>query len=211
MKNKTEKIQLLLGAYVMLLLLANLLGAKVISFIGLSVSVGIFMVPLSFLITDIISEVEGKEVAARFVKIGLAVLVFTTVFTYIATILPPHERFEFNSEYVAVFGLSLRFTIASIIAFAFSQLSDVVIFHRLKKKTAGKMLWLRNNISTFISQAIDTTLFIFLAYWGTSPRFTIEFMFELILTYLGIKIAFAILDTPLVYAGVRWLRNDNKQ
>ena len=120
--------------------------------------------------------------------------------------LEPNPRYEANPEYTLVFGQSLRILIASIIAFGMGQLNDVFVYHRLKKATGGKYLRLRNNISTMLSQAVDTLVFMMIAFYQVTPKFTFAFVLSLALPYYLFKIAFAALDTPLVYAGVKWLR-----
>ena len=96
--------------------------------------------------------------------------------------------------------------IASIIAFVVSQTHDVWAFEFWKKKTHGKMLWLRNNASTMVSQVIDTLLFMMIAFYGISDKFTFGFIITLAIPYYLFKIAFAALDTPFVYLGARWLK-----
>ena len=85
---------------------------------------------------------------------------------------------------------------------------DVISFDFWKNKTNGKMLWLRNNASTIVSQAIDSTLFMFIAFYGVSPKYDVAFIITLIIPYYVLKVLLAILDTPLVYAGVKWLKSE---
>ncbi len=203
---KEFKLSLLLGVFVGLLIGMNLLGGKVTTIFGISVSVGIFMVPLTFLITDIVEEVYGKKKASHFVIIGVISLTMILLYTLLFVWLAPNERYAYNVEYTTIFGLSIRMIIASIIAFFLSQLHDVWAFGFWKKKTKGKMLWLRNNLSTIVSQAIDTFVFMMIAFWGTSPKFDLMFIIMLSIPYYLFKIAFAAIDTPFVYLGVKWLR-----
>jgi hypothetical protein len=101
-------------------------------------------------------------------------------------------------------------TFASLVAFAVSQLHDVWTFDFIKKKTGGKHLWLRNNVSTMVSQLIDSTIFMFVAFYGISEKFTVPFIISLIIPYWFFKIIFALLDTPLCYLLVRWLKGDDR-
>lgn len=203
---KNLRLSILLGLFSAFLVGMNLLGGKITSLSGISVSVGIFLVPLTFLITDIVEEVYGKKVSRQFIIVGvisiIAILAFTSFFVW----LEPSTRYQQNDEYVAVFGSSLRIMIASVVAFAMGQLHDVWAFSFWKKKTKGKYLWLRNNLSTFLSQAVDTFLFMMIAFYMVSPRFDFAFVMSLAIPYYIFKIVFAALDTPLVYAGVKWLK-----
>lgn len=204
--NQQTKTDILLGLFVGALVAANLLGNKITVILGISVSVGIFAYPISFLATDIVAEVLGKERARGFVLSGFITLVLILILTAISIHMPPAGRYAFNAEYKTIFSQSLRITVASMIAFVLSQFHDVWSFHFWKQKTRGRFLWLRNNASTMVSQLIDTTIFMFIAFYAVTPKFTAGFIFSLIIPYWLFKIAFALLDTPLVYWGVKWLK-----
>ena len=202
-----QKTNFLLGLFVASLVTANLISLKIASFGFFEASVGILVFPVLFLITDIIEEVHGSAKAKQFVYIALITLVFVLIITAIAVLLPTAERsFISGAEYSNIFGTTLRIFAASIVGFFFSQMHDVWAFNFWKQKTKGKFLWLRNNASTVVSQFIDTTLFMFLAFYAISPKFTVEYVFALIIPYWLIKVLFALIDTPFCYLGVKWLR-----
>jgi len=205
------RLQILFALFIALLIGMNLLGGKIVSILGISVSVGIFMVPLTFLITDIVEEVHGKNTVKHFIIGGIISLVIIFLFTSLFVHLEPHARYSLNEEYKSIFGSSLRMIIASIVAFALSQTHDAIAFEWLKKKTKGKALWLRNNISTILSQLIDTCAFMMIAFYHLTPKFTLAFIVSLAIPYYLFKITFAIIDTPFVYLGVNWLKQKNKQ
>jgi queuosine precursor transporter len=204
------KLTILSGIFIAGLLAANLLGSKVTILFGAAVSVGIFAYPLTFLITDAVSEVYGKKKTKQIVWAALIAQVLVLILVYVSIKLPPAERYSFNSEYVTVFSGSIRMIIASLIAFIVSQLHDIWAFEFWKSKLHGKYLWFRNNASTFVSQAIDTLLFMFIAFYGISDKFTAGFILELSVSFWLFKIAFAALDTPFVYALVSWLKKPSK-
>jgi len=211
--SKEMKTNLLIGLFIASLIASNLIGGKVseISLLSIPIifSVGIVPFALTFPITDIIADVHGKKKAQEVVYIALASLVFVLFVTVIAVQLPFAERSWVTAEqYSPVFEQGLRMIIASIIAFFFSQMHDVISFDFWKNKTNGKMLWLRNNASTIVSQAIDSTLFMFIAFYGVSPKYDVAFIITLIIPYYVLKVLLAILDTPLVYAGVKWLKSE---
>ncbi len=204
------KLTLLSSIFIAGLLAANTLGSKVTSIFGIAMSVGIFAYPLTFMVTDVIAEVYGKNKAKQIVWAALIAQVFVLILTYVSIKMPAASRYHLNEEYVKVFTGSLRMIIASLIAFIVSQTYDIWAFEWWKEKTKNKFLWLRNNASTFVSQAIDTLLFMFIAFYGINDKFTIPFILHLCLTYWLLKITFAALDTPFVYLLVKWLRKPGK-
>lgn len=200
------KLNILLGLFVGLIVAMNLLGGKITTLFGVSVSVGIFMVPLTFLITDIVEEVFGRKYTMQFLISAVITLLVIFGYTLLAVKLPANERYDFNAEYVIIFGSSLRMILASLVAFVISQAHDVWAFNYWKKKTNGKALWLRNNLSTIVSQAIDTFIFMMLAFYQIAPKFDLMFIIKLSIPFYLFKVLFAVLDTPFVYLGVYWLR-----
>ena len=206
MKSIELKTSLLLGFFVSAILLSNLLGNKITTLFGVRVSVAIFVFPFLFLITDIIEEVHGKKRAQSFVLIGLICLILTLIVTFVSIKVAPNTSWEFQEQYEIIFGASLRMMVASLIAFLISQTHDVWAFNFWKEKTGGKYLWLRNNASTIVSQFLDTTVFMFIAFYQFTPKFTVPFIFSLIIPYWLFKVLFAIIDTPFIYLGVWWLK-----
>ena len=201
------RLSLLFAFFVSFVIGMNLLGGKITSFLGVSVSVAILMMPLTFLITDIVTEVYGKHVTKQFVRGAIIATLIVMAYTALFVTLPAHERYEFGEEYRLIFEGSLRIMFASVIAFAASQLHDIWAFDFWKRKTRGRYLWIRNNASTAVSQAIDTLIFMFIAFYGISEKFDTLFILELALPFYLFKLGIAAFDTPFVYLGVRWLRN----
>ncbi|MBR9690678.1 queuosine precursor transporter [Candidatus Woesearchaeota archaeon] len=209
-QTQEKKFYILFGLFIMSLILANILGGKIADFGLFEASVGIIAVPIMFLITDIIEEVFGKERAKLVVYSGLLTLIITLLIIVIAVKLPAASRqLADPTEYANIFGTSVRIFIASIIAFFLAQMHDVWAFNFWKEKTKGKYLWLRNNLSTIVSQFIDTMVFMGVAFLWANPAMTPHFVFiKLAIPYYLLKILFAILDTPLIYLGVWWLRKE---
>jgi queuosine precursor transporter len=208
MLTKNQKTEIMLGLFVGSMVLVNTIGTKITTIVGVRVSVGIFFMPLLFLVTDIVGEVHGRDRARSFVRIASGILIFMFIMVYISIKMPANETWGLQEQYALIFGSSLRMTFASIISFIISQSFDVSAFDFWKRLTKGRHLWLRNNMSTIFSQFIDTTIFMFLAFYRVSPKFTAGFIFSLIFPYWFFKVAFALLDTPLCYIGVRWLNNE---
>ena len=214
-----EKTNILYGLFVGSLIAANLIGLKVANFGIFEASVGILLFPILFLITDIIEEVHGKEKTKELVFVAMITLIVVLIVTVIAVLMPFAERSMVKEEYTTIFGTTIRIFIASITAFLIAQLHDIWAFNFWKQKTKGKYLWLRNNLSTIVSNFIDTTLFMFIAFYGVTrtsffdianSNFTPEYVFMLIIPYWLVKVLFALLDTPFCYLGVMWLKGSGK-
>jgi len=206
LENKTN---ILMGIFVGALIAANLIGLKIADFVIFEASVGILLFPILFLITDIVEEVHGKKKAQELVIVGFVTLIIVLIVTVIAVLLPFAERSLVKEEYTTIFSTTIRIFIASITAFLIAQLHDVWAFNFWRQKTKGKYLWLRNNASTIVSQFLDTTLFMFIAFYNISPKFTVVYVFSLIIPYWLVKVLFALFDTPFCYLGVRWLKSSD--
>jgi uncharacterized integral membrane protein (TIGR00697 family) len=209
MKPIDYKLQLLLTVFISSLLLGNLLGSKLIEIFGIVTSVGLFGYPPTFLITDIVEEVRGREVTKVFVHAGFLSLCIAVIFVFVSTGLPPSSLYPHSEAYNSVFSNSLRIILASMLAFIISQYHDLWAFNFWKQKTNGRYLWLRNNLSTIVSQLLDSIVFMFIAFYHATPEMNAISVFYMILPLWTLKVIFALLDTPFVYLGVRWLASEN--
>ncbi len=211
MKTSSETKKLILFAlYITSMVLVNTLGSKITSIFGIRVSVGIFFMPLLFLITDIVGEIFGRETSTTFVNISTGMLVFMFIMMWLCIQVIPNPTWGLQEAYAMIFGSSMRMTIASLISFIVAQHVDVIVFAFFKRVTHEKHLWIRNNVSTIISQFIDTTIFMFIAFYHLNAKYTAGFIFSLIIPYWIFKIAFALMDTPFCYLGVWWFRRGEK-
>lgn len=168
-------------------------------------SVGILPYPITFVITDLISEIYGKKMANRVVTAGIIASVFSMGLILIANYLPAIDNSPVNDEvFSQVFALSPIGVLASMIAYLFAQYVDIAVYHFWKRLTKGKMLWLRNNFSTFSSQIIDTTAVV-----GLLCAFSVlpwsSFM-GLVISGVIFKVLVAITDTPFLYLFVYLMR-----
>ena len=203
------RIYLVLAAlFITSLVVSNLIFQKFFYWnpLGLfrfEISVGILPYPITFLITDVISEIYGKKKANQVVIVGIFASFFSMAIIYIANIVPAIESSPVNNElFSKVFGLSPLAVLASMMAYLFAQFIDIRIFHFWKDFTKGKYLWLRNNFSTFTSQFVDTlTVLLLLCSFGVLPW---SIFYSLLLSGFLFKIIVAALDTPLLYLFV-WM------
>ena len=216
---KIQKLDFLISFYITCILISELMGGKTfplltIGTFNLSASVAIFVIPLVYGINDIVTEVFGKPRAQSMVRSGLFMVLFLLLFAILATALPATARFmPLEKAYEQVFGVSIRIAAASLIAFAIGEFSDVLIFYKIRQRLGKSKLWFRTNASNFLSQFLDTAIFITLAFYTLDKPFASNFPFllGLILPYWLLKCFMSIIETPLVYAGVKWLKRDENK
>ncbi len=204
------KLMTLVSVFSAMLIGMNLLGGKIVTVFGVAASVGVFMVPITFAITDVTTELYGRSFSRKLTFAGMIAILVIMIYSLIFVALPPNTRFSHNDAYATVFGTSLRIMLASIAAFSLAQLEDILIFERIRKMTKGKWLWLRTNLSTFASELVDTTVFMFIAFYQVTPKFDALFVIKMIIPYFLLKIAFAVFITPAVYGGVRLLQSGTR-
>ena len=204
-----KKIYLYLsGLFITSLVVSNLIFQKFfywrpfeISVFGnqlFELSVGILPYPITFLITDLISEIYGKKKANQVVIAGIFASFFSMGILWVANIVPALENSPIDdATFQDVFALSPVAVLASMMAYLSAQSVDIRLYHFWKKLTQGRMLWLRNNFSTFSSQFIDTVSVIsLLSLFGVLEW---DLFWGLVLSGFLFKILVAALDTPLLY------------
>ena len=192
---KTDKNLLILnGIFITSLLIANVVSAKIVTFGGLVIPAAIVAYPLTFLMTDVIGEIWGKEQANQSVKLGFICQLISLILIGLAIILPVAPFADNQAEFKGIMAQSFRVVAASLVAYYCSQSWDVWVFHKIREKGTGNK-WLRNNLSTMTSQIIDTAIFITIAFIGTVPN-----IWVMIGSQYLIKCIYALLDTiPFYY------------
>ena len=209
-----NKIYLILaGLFITSLVASNLIFTKIfywypfdINLMGVKLfelSVGILPYPLTFLITDLISEIYGQKKADQVVITGIFASIFSIGLIFISSQVPAIEGSPINdATFNSVFLNAPLAVLASMLTYLFAQFIDIRIYHYWKKLTKGKHLWLRNNFSTFTSQFVDTfTIVSLLILFGILPQ---DKFLVLIMSGFIFKVIVAILDTPLLYLFV-WM------
>lgn len=193
-----------IGLYAGLTIVANIIAVKLITIGNFIVPAAVLVYSSTYLLTDIIDEVYGRRLGHKTVLIGFVanVLGVLAIWLSIKWAPAPFIPAGFQEAYAKVLGQAPRIVFASTISYLISQNHDVWAFHFWKKKTGGKYLWLRNNLSTMVSQLLDTVIFITLAFYGTVP---LTVLFAMIKGQYLAKVIIAILDTPFCYLGVRMM------
>jgi len=187
--------------------LTNTVGVKLFEVGGRVFPVSLLWYPLTFLLTDIVSEIYGARRARWMVVLGFSMSLVLLVFALVGIALPAAPVYPLQEEYRNIFGPVARLLFASMAAYLLAQLIDVRLFHFWKRRTGGRHLWLRNNGSTIFSQLIDsfTVNFIFLYRNPDVFTGTLGDLLRLTLGVYVVKVLIALVDTPLCYLGVRAL------
>ena len=208
MKFKEQLYLVLSGVFIASLVTCNLIANKFVTvdmgFKVFIVSAGILPYPLTFLVTDLISELYGQKKANLVVFSGFIASIFVLFFLWLGGQFSAIPSSIVGDEiYNSVFQNAWRLIAASMIAYLFAQFIDVRIFHFWKKLTKGKHLWLRNNGSTIASQLVDTTLVIcilFVGVWETNQ------IISAIIDGWIFKMLMALIDTPIIYGIIYFLK-----
>lgn len=197
-----RRIYLLLAAlFIAALITCNIIANKFIAldlgFKTFIISVGVLPYPITFLITDILSEVYGRKRTNEVVIAGFAVSLFVLFLLWLGNVFPAIEKSPVqDAGYQTMFQNSWRVMGASMLAYLTAQLVDVRLFHFWKNLTKGRYLWLRNNFSTVLSQLVDTILVVTVIFYGREST-------DSIITMIGdgwlFKILAALVDTIFIY------------
>ncbi|TLS38278.1 queuosine precursor transporter [Pseudalkalibacillus caeni] len=177
------------------IVVANIMAGKIIMIGSFVLPAAVVMYAFSFLFTDVIHERYGKKEAQRTILFGFGAQVFASAMIFIGMLLPvaPFAA-DTQTAYETLLGQNYRFVLASLAAYLVSQNVDIYVFSFFKKLTNEKHKWLRNNLSTFTSQFLDTAIFITIAFIGTVPN-----IWVMILSQYVVKLGLALIDTPLFY------------
>jgi uncharacterized integral membrane protein (TIGR00697 family) len=202
-QNKKDIVYVILaGIFITNAVIAELIGGKLITIFGVPMSVGILPWPIVFVTTDLINEYFGEKGVRKLSLITASLIAYTFVILFIAMQIPAMQgdKLVTDDQFNGVFGQSMWIIVGSITAFMVSQLIDVSIFHFVKNKTGGKMIWLRSTGSTLISQLFDSFIVLGIAFWMTGKMTTAVFIASALTGYF-VKMIIAIVLTPLIYLG----------
>ncbi|MCK4856421.1 MAG: queuosine precursor transporter [candidate division Zixibacteria bacterium] len=178
------------------IIICNIQVLVTIELFGMVATLGNIIYASIFLSTDILNEIYGKKEARRGVWIGFFMLFWATFAMQAALLFAPHATDTCMPHLRELFSLYPRIALASLIAYLLSQHHDIWSFARWREITSGRHLWLRNNISTTISQLIDSIVFTTIAFLGVFP---FAVVLEILATTFALKVIVAAVDTPFVY------------
>lgn len=197
-----EKIFKKEGLYVWIavaLVTANILVAKNINILSLQATLGNILFASTFLATDILSEKYGTKESKKAINIGIVAVILFTIATQFSLLFMPNELDMVNDSLKNIFALNLRISISSITMCYLSNLLDIHLFEKIKKKIPNK-LWVRNNIATIISNCLENYFFTIFAFIGI---YDIGTIFAIATTTTILEIIIAVCDTPFLYLAKR--------
>jgi len=211
-KPRTYKyFDLIMAAFVAVLLCSDIIGVQKVSYIKLPFigeyiyGAGVLFFPISYFFGDILTEVYGYKRSRRVIWAGFAALVFASLMSYIVTSLPPAMTMsaEQNSAINMMFGQTWRIVLASLLAFWAGEFANSFVLAKLKLMTNGKLLWTRTIGSTAVGEAVDSTIFYPLAFFGTWSN---EQVISVMIGNYVLKVLWEAVSTPLTYAVVNFLK-----
>lgn len=200
-----------MAAFVVVLLLSNVLGAGKVAQIWLPgvgfwpFGAGILFFPVSYVIGDVLTEVYGYARARRVIWAGFAATVFMALMAWVVVALPPAPDWTNQASYEAVFGQVPRIVFASMCAFWAGEFVNSYVLARLKVATGGRHLWMRTIGSTIAGQGIDSLIFYPLAFLG-AEGWTTGLVLTVLFTQWILKVSWEVLLTPFTYVVVGWLK-----
>jgi hypothetical protein len=195
---------LILGAFVCVLLCSNLIGAsKVASLFGFSFGAGILFFPISYFFGDILTEVYGYARSRRVVWSGFIAMIFASLMSYVVVKLPPAPGYLNQNAIETVFGQTPRITIASLTAFFCGEFTNSFVIAKLKLLTRGRFLWIRTIGSTIAGELVDSLIFYPVAFFGVWDN---SLLIKVMFTNYILKVLWEVLATPLTYKIVNFLK-----
>lgn len=206
MLTESRKDDTLTALFVAMLVLSNILSVKLISIGPLIIPGGIVCYAISFLISDVINELYGKESGKRAVRIGIIAQLLCTALIAL-TVALPSAKTDTSTAFNMVLGVNFCFVLASLVSFICASAVDITIFHAVRKRLNGKGKWVWNNLSTITSQIIDTGLYVLIAFGiGQGFLFSADLapmLWQMIISQIIVKVVLALADTPFFYALTR--------
>ncbi len=190
-------------AFVVILLVSNLVAQKVIRVGPVSTSGAMLLFPVTYIFGDIFTEIYGYAASRRAIWLGFFGTALLYAVSAIVIALPSDPEFHNQQAFVTVFGILPRILVASLAAFWVGEFANSFVMAKLKLMTKGRWLWTRTVGSTVVGQAFDTTLVIVITFAGT---ISVHEMGRIIITGYLFKVSYEVLATPLTYLVVNWLK-----
>jgi len=203
-KRNYRYYDLVMAAFVTVLLCSNLIGAAKVAQIGsFKFGAGVLFFPISYIFGDILTEVYGYARSRKVVWAGFGAMVFATFMSTVVLALPPAEGWSGQAAYESVFGGTPRIVIGSLIAYFAGEFANSFTLAKMKILTKGKHLWMRTIGSTIVGEGVDSLIFYPIAFYGIWPN---ELVLSVMLSNYCIKVGWEVVNTPITYQVVGFLK-----
>lgn len=203
-KKRFKYYDLIMAAFVTILLCSNLIGAsKVVSLSGITFGAGVLFFPISYIFGDVLTEVYGFARARKVVWAGFMALAFASFMCWFVLLLPPASLWPHQAAYETVFGSTYRIVLASLIAYFLGEYCNSYVMAKMKISSNGKRLWLRAVGSTVVGEAVDSAIFYPIAFLGV---WTTPLVIQVMISNYLIKVLWEIICIPITYRVVNFLK-----
>lgn len=195
---------LIMAAFVCVLLCSNMIGAGKVAMIGgFAFGAGVLFFPISYIFNDVLTEVYGYAKSRKVVWAGIGAMIFASLMSAFIVAMPPAPSWTQQGAYEAVFGQVPRIVVASLLAFWAGELTNSFVLAKLKIAQGGEQLWKRTIGSTMVGEAVDSLIFYPLAFWGLwAPQLVLTVM----ATNYVLKVLVEVFMTPVTYKIVNFLK-----
>jgi uncharacterized integral membrane protein (TIGR00697 family) len=192
------------GLFVTCLLTANIIAAKLVVVGGLTLTAGIVIFPISYVLGDVLTEVWGYAATRRVIWLGFACNALMVLAIWLGGELPAAPFWRGELAYQEILGHAPRILMASFVAYLIGEFANAFVLAKLKIATQGRWLWMRTIGSTVVGQALDSVVFVTLAFAGIVPAGALA---GIVAGQWLVKVAYEAAATPLTYAAVAWLKS----
>lgn len=190
--------------FVTCLLTANTIAAKLVTIGGLTLTAGIVIFPISYVLGDVLTEVWGYAATRRVIWLGFACNALLVAAVWLGGELPAAPFWKGQPAYEEILGHAPRILLASFVAYLIGEFANAFVLARLKIATGGRWLWVRTIGSTVVGQGLDSVVFVTLAFAGSVPAVALA---GIVGAQWAVKVAYEAAATPLTYAAVAWLKS----
>jgi uncharacterized integral membrane protein (TIGR00697 family) len=195
---------LVMAAFVTVLLCANLIGAsKVATLGGFTFGAGVLFFPISYVFGDVLTEVYGYARARKVVWAGFGAMIFASFMSLVILAFPPAPGWPHQAAFETVFGGTWRIVGASLVAYFSGEFCNSFVLAKMKLRTEGRLLWLRTIGSTIVGEAVDSLIFYPLAFLGI---WSTDLVLKVMLTNYALKVGWEVFMTPATYVVVNFLK-----
>lgn len=194
---------LVIALFITCLITANIMAVKLVSLLGLVLPAAVVIFPISYIVGDVLTEVYGYRLARRVIWLGFVCNLFTVVALWLGQVLPAASFWDGQAAYERILGYTPRLLAASFLAYLVGEFANAFVLAKLKLATGGRWLWLRTIGSTLVGQALDSGVFITLAFAGTIP---LDGLVATMGAQWAAKTLYEVAATPLTYLVVNFLK-----